>query len=120
MYTCTHVYICRRTGHGTVITGTVLSGSIQPGKEIELPHLQLTRKVKSMQMFKTAVTSAKQGDRVGICITNLDPKLIERGIAVAPGSVPLIRNVICLVKKVRFFKLNCKSGSIPICHLGLF
>ena len=89
----------------------MLSGSIQPGKEIELPNLQLTRKVKSMQMFKTAVTSAKQGDRVGICVTNLDPKLIERGIAVAPGSVPLIRNVICLVKKVRFFKLNCKSGS---------
>ena len=97
-------------GHGTVLTGTVLSGCIQPGKEIELPYLHMTRKVKSMQMFRTSVNSAKQGDRVGICVTNLDPKLIERGIAVSPNSVPLLRNVICLIKKVRFFKLACKSG----------
>ena len=89
----------------------MLSGSIQLGKEIELPHLQLTRKVKSMQMFKSAVKSAKQGDRVGICVTNLDPKSIEGGIAVAPGSVPLLRNVICLIRKVKYFKLSCKSGA---------
>jgi selenocysteine-specific elongation factor len=96
-------------GHGTVLTGTVLSGSVSANSTIELPHLQLQRKVKSLQMFRKPVKGARQGDRVGICVTNLDASLIERGIAAAPGSVPLLQSVLCLVKKVRFFRSACKS-----------
>ena len=98
-------------GHGTVLTGTVLSGSISLNTTIELPELQQQRKVKGMQMFRKAVRAAVQGDRVALCVTNLDPKLIERGIAVTPGSIPLLSTVICLVKKVRFFRRACKSNS---------
>jgi selenocysteine-specific elongation factor len=58
-------------GHGTVLTGTILSGSVAVNSQIELPQLQVERKVKSLQMFRQPVQSAKQGDRVGICVTNL-------------------------------------------------
>jgi len=58
-----------------------------------------------------SVKSARQGDRVGICVTNLDPSLIERSVAAAPGSVPSLRCAVCLVKKVRFYKHPCKSFS---------
>ena len=98
-------------GHGTILTGTVLSGSVSVGSIIEIPHLQIQRKVKSMQMFHKSVHTAGQGDRVGLCVTNLDPKLIERGIAVSPGSVPLLSTAICMVKKVRFFLEVCKSNT---------
>jgi selenocysteine-specific elongation factor len=98
-------------GHGTVLTGTVLSGSISLNQLIEIPHMQITRKVKSLQMFRKPVRIARQGDRVGICVTNLDPNTIERSIAAHPGSVPLLSSVICLVKKVRFFKGACKSNT---------
>jgi small GTP-binding protein len=98
-------------GHGTVLTGTVLSGSVNVGSIIEIPNCQVQRKVKSMQMFRKPVKSAKQGDRVGICVTNLDPNLIERGIAAAPGSVPLLTTVICMIKKVRFFRPACRSST---------
>jgi selenocysteine-specific elongation factor len=67
--------------------------------------------VKSMQMFHKPVRYAQQGDRVGICVTNLESSLIERGIATTPGTVSLLSTVICLVRKVRFFKHACKSGS---------
>jgi selenocysteine-specific elongation factor len=98
-------------GHGTVLTGTVLSGSVGVNSIIEIPHLQITRKVKSLQMFRKPVKGARQGDRVGICVTNLDASLIERSIACAPGTVPLLTSVLCMVKKVRFFKHPCKSMS---------
>ena len=98
-------------GHGTVLTGTVLSGSITPGTMLEFPELQLQRKVKSMQMFHKTVKYVQQGDRVGMCVTNLDPNLIERGIAAAPNSVPLLSTMVCLVKKIRFFKQACRSGT---------
>jgi selenocysteine-specific elongation factor len=78
---------------------------------VEIPNLQMQRKVKSMQIFHKSVKIAKQGDRVGICLTNLDSKFIERGIACAPGSVPLLHSVVCLVKKIRFFRFPCKSGA---------
>lgn len=62
-----------------------------------------------MQMFRKPVKYAQQGDRVGICVTGLDPSAIERGVLSAPGSVPLLSSAICLVKKVRFFKQVCRS-----------
>lgn len=97
-------------GHGTVLTGTVLNGSVSINSLIEIPELQIQRKVKSMQMFRKPVKSARQGDRVGICVTSLDAKTVERGIASTPGSIPLLSSVICMVKKVRFFKGICKTN----------
>ena len=59
-------------GHGTVVTGTVLAGSVATSNTIEFPDLKLQRKVKSMQMFRRTVKVAMQGDRVGLCVTNLE------------------------------------------------
>ena len=64
-----------------------------------------------MQMFRKPVKLARQGDRVGICVASLDAKLVERGIATTPNSVPLLSTVVCLVRKVRFFRFPCKSNS---------
>ena len=54
---------------------------------IELPVLKESRKVKSIQVFHQAVTSASAGDRAGICVARLDPSRIERGLAATPGSI---------------------------------
>lgn len=72
-------------GQGTVLTGTVSSGRVAVGDTIELPALKLQRKVKSMQMFRRPVNAAQRGDRVGICVTQLDASSIERGLACSPG-----------------------------------
>lgn len=77
-------------GQGTVMTGTVLSGAVSVGDNIELPALKAVRKVKSMQMFRQPVQQASQGDRLGICVTQFDPKQLERGLACTPDSLPLI------------------------------
>jgi selenocysteine-specific elongation factor len=50
-------------------------------KTIEIPSLKVQKKIKSMQMFRKPIDRAIQGDRLGICVTNFDAKLIERGIA---------------------------------------
>lgn len=83
------------------IAGTVLEGSVSVNDTIELPALKLQRPVKSMQMFRRAVTRAQQGDRVGICVTQLDPGLVERGLAAAPGTVPTFNAAVASVEKIR-------------------
>eukprot|EP00026_Physarum_polycephalum_P006483 Phypoly_transcript_06527.p1 GENE.Phypoly_transcript_06527~~Phypoly_transcript_06527.p1 ORF type:complete len:526 (+),score=74.82 Phypoly_transcript_06527:151-1728(+) len=95
-------------GQGTVLTGTVLKGSISVNQMIEFPAIKMEKKVKSMQMFHKPVNRAIQGDRVGVCVTQLDASLLERGLAATPGSVHTLDAAIVTVNRVRFFK-----GDIP-------
>ncbi|KAM5148547.1 selenocysteine-specific elongation factor [Mantella aurantiaca] len=91
-------------GQGTVMTGTVLSGSVSLNDSVEIPALKVTRKVKSMQMFHRPVTGAMQGDRLGICVTQFDPKLLERGVICTPGSLPTIHAAIISARKIPYYK----------------
>ncbi|KAK1946219.1 Selenocysteine-specific elongation factor [Phytophthora citrophthora] len=79
------------SGKGTVLTGTVLSGALERGEELELLPLGATAKVKSVQVFKKDVAKCSQGDRVGLRVSGLDPAIVERALAVSPpGSVTLV------------------------------
>ncbi|KAM3915168.1 selenocysteine-specific elongation factor [Leptodactylus fuscus] len=91
-------------GQGTVMTGTILSGSVSLNDNVEIPALKVSKKVKSMQMFHQPVTSAIQGDRLGICVTQFDPKLLERGLVCTPDSLHTIHAAIISVKKIPYFK----------------
>ncbi len=55
-------------------------------------------------MFRRPVQRCAAGDRVGVCVTQLDPGLVERGVACAPGSVPTFAGAIAAVEKIRFFQ----------------
>jgi selenocysteine-specific elongation factor len=92
-----------------VITGTVLAGKAKVGDVIELPALKQEKKIKSMQMFRKPVQSCKQGDRVGICLAQLDASLIERGIAAKPGSMKPTDCVILIVRRIPYFVGEIKS-----------
>ena len=94
-----------------MLTGTVLSGSMKIGMEIDFPELKQQRKIKSMQMFKKPVQAAAQGDRVGVCVTQLDAKMLERGIACTHGLVTLISSALVSVRQIRFYKAVCKTGA---------
>lgn len=98
-------------GQGTVMTGTILSGSVKVNDSIEIPSMKVTKKVKSMQMFRVPVTEAAQGDRVGICVTQFDPKLLERGLVCSPSTVPTIFAAIISVKHIPYYKATISSKS---------
>ncbi|RDD39170.1 Selenocysteine-specific elongation factor [Trichoplax sp. H2] len=98
-------------GQGTVMTGTVLSGSIGINDTIEIPELKIQKKVKSMQIFKKAVSKAKQGDRVGICVTQFDPKQLERGLLCTPKSIVAINACVVALQRIKYFKSSCESKS---------
>ena len=98
-------------GQGTVLTGTIMSGSAKIGDEIEIPDLGITRKIKSIQRFHRAVGSAQHGDRASFGVSQLDSKKLERGVVCAPGSVPKASRIIGLIRKVKYFERACPSGS---------
>ena len=122
-------------GQGTVLTGTCLSGkmlllymiiihvlssslkcslvagSARPNDMVEFPTLATQKKIKGLQMFRRRANIIQQGDRAGICVSNFDAKLMERGVIASPGTVKLIRGAIAVVRKVRFFKGALHSGA---------
>ncbi|XP_077428975.1 selenocysteine-specific elongation factor isoform X2 [Vanacampus margaritifer] len=91
-------------GQGTVMTGTILQGSLAINDTVEIPALKVTKKVKSIQMFRKPVSGAMQGDRVGVCVTQFDPKLLERGLVCTPGSLRTVFAAVISARKIGYFK----------------
>eukprot|EP00826_Nyctotherus_ovalis_P048942 TRINITY_DN582_c0_g1_i12.p1 TRINITY_DN582_c0_g1~~TRINITY_DN582_c0_g1_i12.p1 ORF type:complete len:244 (-),score=59.39 TRINITY_DN582_c0_g1_i12:492-1223(-) len=72
IYSADHCFVIK--GQGTVLTGTVIRGKVAAGDTMEIPAIGERRKVKSLQIFRKPIASAMQGDRVGICVPQLDSK----------------------------------------------
>ena len=97
------------SGQGTVMTGTVLQGAIKVGDTLEIPSLTVSKKVKSMQMFRKGVDRISQGDRAGVCVTQFDPSLLERGLVCSPGAAPISYAVFFVENNIPYYKGDIKS-----------
>uniref|UniRef100_A0A3Q3NG87 Selenocysteine-specific elongation factor n=1 Tax=Mastacembelus armatus TaxID=205130 RepID=A0A3Q3NG87_9TELE len=91
-------------GQGTVMTGTILQGSLAVNDTVEIPALKVTKKIKSVQMFRKPVSGAMQGDRVGVCVTQFDPKQLERGLVCTPGTLRTLYAAVISIRKIGYFK----------------
>lgn len=96
-------------GQGTVVTGTVLRGSVAPNQLVEFVDSRQQRPIKSIQQFHRASDRAVAGDRAGLCVTKLDADKLERGIVSAVGLVPAIQRFVAAVERIRFFKSDVAS-----------
>jgi selenocysteine-specific translation elongation factor len=89
----------------------VLHGNVSVNDTIEIPSLKSSGQVKSMQMFHKPVNRAIQGDRVGICVKQINSHDLERGFACTVGTVPTIENAIVAVHKIKYYKNAVKTKS---------
>ena len=78
---------------------------------MEIAALKEVRKVKSIQIFRKPAQQAIQGDRAGICVTQFDASLLERGLVSSPGLLPTAFGIIIELKKIRYYKGDIVSGS---------
>jgi len=69
-------------------------------------------------MFWKAVSTAKKGDWVGICVTGLDSKLVERALVTYPGMFPNFETAIVWVRRVIYYKPEIKTKSKMHITLG--
>jgi len=98
-------------GQGTVLTGTVLSGSIKRGQTVFFPYTLDAGEVRSIEKFKQKVDFAIQGDRIGICVPGISPE-DERGDIYGNREELICDNkVVFVVDRVRYYKLGIDNGS---------
>lgn len=62
-----------------------------------------------MQIYRKNVERSEAGDRVAVCVTQFDPKLLERGIACSPGLLCPALAVITSIQRVKYFKAQILS-----------
>lgn len=74
-------------GFGTVITGTLLSGSVRPGDMVDVLPPGTSVRVREVQVHGKQVGEAYAGQRVALNLAGLNRELIRRGAVVATPKV---------------------------------
>jgi selenocysteine-specific elongation factor len=89
----TRLYIDRAftlTGVGTVVTGTLWSGSIGPGDELRLEPSGRRARARSVHVHDEEVARAEAGQRVAVNLPGIERHRLRRGDAlVEPGWYPV-------------------------------
>lgn len=73
-------------GFGTVVTGTLVSGQITEGDEVELLPPGDKVRVRGLQVHGHAVKRAHAGQRTAVNLASVDTAQVERGMVLAPAG----------------------------------
>jgi len=89
----TRLYIDRAftlRGIGTVVTGTLWSGSVGEGDELRAEPAGIDVRVRSVQVHDEPVQRAEAGQRVALALPGVERSALHRGDALAePGAYPV-------------------------------
>ena len=76
------------SGFGTVVTGTLLDGSLAVGDEIAALPGDIRARVRGLQTHRRSLDVAQPGSRVAANLSGIDKEAVSRGMVVArPGSL---------------------------------
>jgi elongation factor Tu len=77
-------------GRGTVVTGRIEQGLVEPGQQVEIIGIKDTTStvVTGVEMFRKTLDSGEPGDAIGLLLRGVERGDIERGqVIAAPGSI---------------------------------
>lgn len=75
-----------RPGFGTVVTGTLVAGTLHVGDAIAIMPQNLMSRVRGLQVHGQKVQTAEAGSRVAVNLAGIETAEIERGAQLAPPN----------------------------------
>jgi len=66
-------------GSGTVVTGTLVDGSLSVGQEVEVVPAGLKSRVRGLQTHKARINTANPGSRVAVNLVGVNTSQLQRG-----------------------------------------
>jgi selenocysteine-specific elongation factor len=76
-------------GFGTVVTGTLFSGTLHLEDRVEIQPRGITARVRGLQVHNQPVTAAVAGQRTAVNLQGLEKADLQRGdVLVTPGRYP--------------------------------
>lgn len=73
-------------GFGAVVTGTLISGEINVGEEMDLLPGEHRVRVRGLQVHGETVSHARAGQRTAVNLSGVEARQIERGMVLAPAG----------------------------------
>ncbi|MGP8245175.1 MAG: selenocysteine-specific translation elongation factor [Bryobacteraceae bacterium] len=83
-------------GFGTVVTGTLVSGSVGAGDEVEAYPLGLRLRVRGVEVHGSKTGRAVAGQRTALNLAKVEASELRRGVVLSePGRFQAVRQVDC-------------------------
>ncbi|MHB8829766.1 MAG: selenocysteine-specific translation elongation factor [Syntrophales bacterium] len=106
-------------GFGTVITGTLISGSVTVGEDVEFFPAGFPAKVRGIQVHNEAVKTAEAGQRTAVNLQGADREEIERGSILANvGSLQASLRIDCVYNHLKSAGKKIMNRTIVRLHAG--
>ena len=107
------------SGFGTVVTGTLVDGSIKVGDEMHtMPGGRLVR-VRGLQRHNQKVESVGPGSRVAANLSGVDKNELSRGDVLAhPGTIQPARRIDATLRVVTSAPHAVRHGAELLLHTG--
>ncbi len=107
------------SGFGTVVTGTLVDGSLRAGEELELQPGGRRVRVRGLQQHNRRVEVALPGSRAAVNLTGVEKEDLRRGDVLArPGTVRSTRRIDASVRVVAGAPRPLRHGAQLLLHTG--
>jgi len=107
------------TGAGTVITGTLLDGSLSVGQEVEIVPPGLKSRLRGLQSHKTRLDTATPGSRVAANLVGVNTSQLQRGdVLTRPGWLVPAKMLTVKLKLLGYLHRPLKHGVTVSFHSG--
>jgi len=107
------------TGAGTVVTGTLIDGSLTVGQEVEIVPAGLKSRLRGLQTHKAQITSATPGSRVAANLVGVTTAQIRRGdVLTTPGWLVPTTLVTVKLRLLSYLRRPLKHGAEVSFHTG--
>jgi selenocysteine-specific elongation factor len=96
-------------GHGSVVTGTLIAGTLAVHDEIELYPSTKRARIRGLQVHSSPVDRAHAGQRTAVNLGGIDSSDVRRGMVLAPpGVFSVTQQIDCAFELI--------AGAHPLKH----
>jgi selenocysteine-specific elongation factor len=107
------------SGFGTVVTGTLIDGTIAVGDELEVLPGGATARVRGLQQHNQKVDTAVPGNRIAVNLIGVEKSQVERGDVLArAGALHATRRVDARVRVLASAPRGLRHGAELLLHTG--
>jgi selenocysteine-specific elongation factor len=106
-------------GIGTVVTGTLWSGTVRTGDRLAIEPGGRVARVRSIQVHDHAVDEAAAGQRVALALVGVERTQVRRGhTATTPGTLPRSYRLDCRLRVLPSAAHPLRHGEVVTVHHG--
>jgi selenocysteine-specific elongation factor len=106
-------------GSGTVVTGTLVDGSLTVGQHVEIIPSGLRTRLRGLQSHKTRLDKILPGNRVGANLVGIAKSELERGdVLTSPGWLSPTTRLVAELRLIPYLRRSLKGSVTVSFHIG--